>query len=140
MSDASEREDLTQEMVLQLWKSYSTFKGESNFSTWMYRVCLNTALTYVSGVLKHKSSHTEKLIDLPFEDDSKEQKEKIDFLYKLIHQLSEVDKALIFLYLEDLPGKDIALSLGISEVNVRVKLNRIKEKIKQQLKNNGHEF
>jgi len=59
MPDASERKDLVQEMVLQLWKSYATFKGDSSFSTWMYKVCLNTALTYVRGFLKHRDKHSE---------------------------------------------------------------------------------
>ncbi len=140
MPDASERKDLVQEMVLQLWKSYATFKGDSSFSTWMYKVCLNTALTYVRGFLKHRDKHSEIRIDLAYEDEGKEEKEKINQLYKIIYQLNEVDKALIFLYLEDMPGKDIALSMGISEVNARVKLNRIKEKIRQQFKNSGHEL
>jgi RNA polymerase sigma-70 factor (ECF subfamily) len=99
----------------------------------MYRVCLNTALTFIRKE-KKRNSHktTAHLPDL--QDEVADQKnEQIDMLYKAVHALSDADKGVVFLYLEGFSGAEIAAQLGIGEVNVRVKLNRIKEKIRQKI-------
>ena len=127
--------DLFQEVTIQLWRNYEKFRGEAKFSTWMYRVALNTAIS-----LYRKSTRSVKTQDISdFEykikavdyDDTEEQQLKA--IYKAIHQLSDIEKALIFLYLEDKPYKEISETLGISNGNARVKMNRAKEKLKNIL-------
>lgn len=127
--------DLFQEVVIQLWKNYSKFRGDSKFSTWMYRVALNTAISlYRKSTRKVKTQDIDNFtykIESSDYDDTEEQQLKA--LYKAIHQLNDIDKALIFLYLEDKPYKEISEALGITEVNARVKMNRAKDKLKKIL-------
>ena len=134
-SDRDAHNDLFQEVTIQLWKNYSKFRGDSKFSTWMYRVALNTAIS-----LYRKSTRriqTTPISDFSYKiqsidyDDSEEIHLKA--LYAAIHQLSDIEKAIIFLYLEDRPYKEISETLGISNVNARVKMNRAKEKLKTLL-------
>ena len=124
--------DLFQEITIQLWKAYPKFRGDSKFSTWMYRVGLNTAITLYRK--NKRSIRTEEFDAIQFKitseayDDTEEQ--QIKLMYKAVHQLNDIDKALIFLYLEDKGYKEISETMGISEVNARVKMNRIKTKLK----------
>ena len=124
--------DLFQEITIQLWKAYPKFRGDSKFSTWMYRVGLNTAITlYRKGKRRIKTEEFDALqfkISAEAYDDSEEQ--QIKLMYKAVHQLNDIDKALIFLYLEDKGYKEISETMGISEVNARVKMNRVKTKLK----------
>ncbi|MDP5092763.1 MAG: sigma-70 family RNA polymerase sigma factor [Polaribacter sp.] len=131
-TDKEAHNDLFQEITIQLWKNYSKFRGDAKFSTWMYRVALNTAIS-----LYRKSTRTLKTDDfseVAFKISSSEyddtEEKQLEALYKAIHQLNDIDKALIFLYLEDKPFLEIAETLGISNVNARVKMNRAKEKLK----------
>lgn len=136
-SDSPEaHEDLFQEIVLQLWKSFDSFKGDSKFSTWMYRVGLNTAITLIRK--KNKTIETISIdqhsyFDIRTNDDNEEKEERLKLLYSCIKQLNDVERALVLLFLEDLPYKDIAETMGISEVNARVKMNRTKEKLKEMM-------
>lgn len=125
--------DLFQEITIQLWRAYPKFRGDSKFSTWMYRVALNTAIT-----LYRKSKRTIKtqdFEDISFKittqeyDDTIEQQLKL--MYSAVKKLNDIDKALVFLYLEDKSYKEISETLGISEVNARVKMNRTKEKLRK---------
>ena len=134
-TNQDQHNDLFQEITIQIWKNYSKFRGESKFSTWMYRVSLNTAIT-----LYRKSSRrikTQDFSEVSFKiksidyDDTKDQ--QLRALYGGIRELNDIEKALIFLYLEDKPYKEIAKTLGISEVNARVKMNRSKEKLRKIL-------
>ncbi|WP_413531854.1 RNA polymerase sigma factor [Empedobacter brevis] len=131
--DKDSHDDLFQEIVLQLWRSYDSFKGDSKFSTWMYRVSLNTAITLIRK--KTKSSETDYnealFLNLKSEDKDEFLEERITLLYAAIRLLNDVERALVLLFLEDLPYKDIAETLGISEVNARVKMNRVKIKLKE---------
>ncbi|WP_291049122.1 MULTISPECIES: RNA polymerase sigma factor [unclassified Empedobacter] len=131
--DKDSHEDLFQEIVLQLWRSYDSFKGDSKFSTWMYRVSLNTAITLIKK--KTKSSETDfneaQFLNLTSDDKDEFLEERITLLYAAIRLLNDVERALVLLFLEDLPYKDIAETLGISEVNARVKMNRVKIKLKE---------
>ena len=133
-----DREDLFQEVVVQLWKALPKFRGESKFSTWMYRVALNTA---ISDFRKRKRSlpvsETEGLeIKSELSDGNKE--EKLDSLYAAISRLPEIDKAIVMLYLEDRSYEEMEDILGINTNNLRVKMNRIKEKLRQLTKNSSH--
>jgi len=127
--------DLFQEITIQLWKAYPKFRGDAKFSTWMYRVALNTAITLYRK--SKRSIQTQDFDSVLYKvqsneyDDTEEQ--QLKFLYKSIHKLSDIEKALVFLYLEDKNYKEIALTLGISEVNARVKMNRTKTKLKNIL-------
>lgn len=127
--------DLFQEISIQLWKAYPKFRGEAKFSTWMYRVALNTAITlYRKSKRRIKTQDFESVlykIEAPVYDDIEEQQLKL--LYQAIQHLSDIEKALVFLYLEDKNYKEIAETLGISEVNSRVKMNRLKNKLKKIL-------
>jgi RNA polymerase sigma-70 factor (ECF subfamily) len=127
-----EMDDLTQDMLLQLWRSFASFRGESSIKTWMYRVCLNTALTYYKReVVSKREESTFQLPELaaPEESDYREERQ---IMYTLIQSLSDVEKALILLYLEGFSGQEIAGNMGLSEGNVRVRLMRIKEKLKER--------
>ena len=132
------REDYYQEILIRLWKAYPSFKHQSSFSTWLYRVALNAAID-----LFRKQSiqpiYTELSVqeysieaNSPEEDDMSHRKEQ---LYQAINQLSEVEKAIIFLYLEGYEYKEISLIIGISETNVGVKINRIKSQLIQLSQN-----
>jgi len=127
--------DLFQEITIQLWKNYSKFRGDSKFSTWMYRVALNTAIS-----LYRKSTRTIKTQDISdftykikATDYDNTEELQLKALYTAIHRLNDIDKALIFLYLEDKPYREISETLGISSVNARVKMSRAKEKLKNIL-------
>ncbi|KMQ71209.1 RNA polymerase sigma factor [Chryseobacterium koreense] len=127
-----DEEDLFQEIVLQLWRSYDTFKGQSKISTWMYRVALNTAITLFRK--KTKSPQTDELQDFHYKDfmeDDEERQQQISTLYKVIKMLPNVERAIVTMYLDDLPYRDIAENLGITEVNARVKMNRLKKTLKE---------
>lgn len=134
-SNKDQHNDLFQEITIQLWRAYPKFRGDSKFSTWMYRVALNTAIT-----IYRKSKRTVQTQDyesVVFKISSKDyddtEEEQLKLMYKAIKQLSDIEKALIFLYLEDKNYREIANTIGISEVNARVKMNRIKTKLKKIL-------
>lgn len=141
MDDVEDQNDLVQEIVLQLWHSYDRFEGNSQFSTWMYRVSLNTALTYFKKE-KKKSEHYTFLenIDRVDDRDPSEKETQLELFYKAVHQLNKVEKALIFLFLEGQSHKEIGQNLGITEGNARVKLNRTKDKLQTIIKTYGYEF
>jgi RNA polymerase sigma-70 factor (ECF subfamily) len=126
------RKDLFQEIVLQLWRSFHTYKGQAKISTWMYRVALNAAISSF-----RKTSRIPELTDinnLQFQiaDDieSATRREQFQMLENAIKQLNEIEKAMIMFYLDDISYEEIAETLGISQNNVRVKMNRIREKLK----------
>ena len=127
--------DLFQEILLQLWRAYDSFRGQSKITTWMYRVALNTA---ISGYRKQKrrpqqNSLTVEELQIAVEEYDQEWEEKRKFLYKAINQLSEVEKAIVMLYLEGQSYDEIAEIIGITRTHVGVKLNRIKTKLKKIL-------
>ena len=131
--DEFSHEDLFQEIVLQLWRSFDSFKGDSKFSTWMYRVSLNTAIILIRKKNRTivTSSIENQIITIDTNDQDPESEERLQLLYAAIKLLNDVERALVLMYLEDLPYKDIAETLGISEVNARVKMNRVKLKLKE---------
>lgn len=132
----SDREDLFQEIVIQLWKAWPGFRGESRFSTWLYRIALNTA---ISGLRRQKNNliliEPEKMPS-GIKDDSGDiaKEERLNELYTAIRQLSELERAIVMLYLEDKGYDDMEYILGINQNNLRVKMNRIKEKLRKLLK------
>lgn len=123
-----ELEDYYQEVLIQLWRSLPKFRNESKMSTWIYRVSLNTCISYVR---KNKKVNKVSLIDLDFIDNDIEKKYYIDELYLLINRLNKFEKAIILLWLEERDYEEIASIVGISKNNVAVKLNRIKDKLRR---------
>ena len=132
--DAHDREDVLQEMMYQLWRSYPCFDGRSKFSTWMYQVCLNTALTMKRNHKrkKHESlslAHHQIAAEIP---ENKE--EAINLLLDAIAILSPLNKAIVLLYLEQMSYEEIAAIVGLSRANVSVRLVRIKKELETRLK------
>ena len=133
--DQDSHNDLFQEITIQLWKAYPKFRGDAKFSTWAYRVGLNTAITLYRK--KKKSINTIEF-DSTFhkvtqEEYNYEEEEQLKLMYSANSELNDIEKALVFLYLEDKNYTEISETLGISEVNARVKINRIKGKLKKIL-------
>ncbi len=141
MDNNDDQQDLFQEIVCQLWKSYDTFRNESQFSTWMYRVAINTAIVFLRKE-KRKVDKYEIASENIKEDesDSHVKESQLEHFYKAVHKLEKIDKAIIFYQLEGFSHKEIGENLGISEGNARVKLNRAKEKLKEIIKNQGYGF
>ena len=128
-NSAEDQEDLFQEIVFQLWKSYPSFRKESKASTWMYRIALNTALSSFRKNSPQIDYHGEvpEKTDPKYEQVATENEEK---LFGAIRQLNDAEKAIISLFLEDYSYKEIGELIGISESNVGVRINRIKTKLK----------
>jgi RNA polymerase sigma factor (sigma-70 family) len=124
-----DRDDLFQEITLQAWKSYPRFKGNARFSTWLYRVALNTAITHYRKQKRNPITHSDITGYEIQEAPSDSTEAQFHLMYKAIGELSEVDKALVLLYLEDYPYDDIAQMMGITPNHVAVKMNRIKSKL-----------
>lgn len=137
MDDPSDREDLFQEITLQAWRSLSNFRGDARFSTWLYRVALNTAITFFKNEKKRSNtSLTETFPDTPEQYSPLE--EQVQAMYKAIAGLSRIDKALVMLYLDDHSYKEMAEILGITVTNVGAKMNRIKTRLKEETKKYYH--
>jgi RNA polymerase sigma-70 factor (ECF subfamily) len=135
-SNAEDRQDLFQEVLLNAWRSYSSFANLSKFSTWLYKVALNTALMYQRSHRKQEQItwlDLQQLQQKAIETDTSN--EQIQRLYQAIAHLDEHEKSIVILYLDELSYKEIAEIVGITENNVGVKLNRIKQKLKQLLHN-----
>lgn len=134
-----DREDLYQEMVMQAWRSFTTYGGHSQFSTWLYRVALNTALlarrkdSANRGSVSSSGQTPEAAVQL----DTAPQ-EDVDLLYSCIQELSKVDRAIILLHLEHHTYKEIAEITGLSSGNVSVRIVRIKEKLRRLLLGRGY--
>lgn len=140
--DADDRNDLLQEIILQLWRVFDSYRGESKITSWMYRVALNTAIVFFKK--QKRRPDREQLpagFDQPEEPSAAGEKEvQLRLFYKAVQQLDKVERALIYLYMEDQPYTEIAVALGISEVNVRVRLNRVKNKLKDIIKKLSYEY
>jgi len=127
-SNQAARDDLYQEITLQLWKSFDSFRGQSSFSTWMYRVALNTAINMVKKPNLFVDTTTTKEIYVDNSADS-ELSEDIRLLRKAISYLGKVEKAITLLWLDEKSYDEIAEAVGISAKNVSVKLVRTKKKL-----------
>ena len=133
----TDRQDLFQEIVIQLWKAYPKFKGQSKFSTWLYRVAINTAIT---GLRKKKDFiqyHEPDKLPMNISDShNSDEEDQLQQLYAAVEKLNEIEKAIVMLYLEDKTYEEMEDILGMTSGNLRVKMNRIKEKLRQLTKTN----
>lgn len=133
-----DRAELTQEIVTQLWRAFARFDTSRKFSTWMYRIALNVAISFVrSNSLRQRhfvefDQSTHDIADQSTNDN--EQNEQVDFLYHFINQQDALNRALLLLYLEERSYQEIADILGITETNVATKINRLKQRIRRSTK------
>jgi RNA polymerase sigma-70 factor (ECF subfamily) len=127
-----DKEDLFQEITLQAWKAYSQFRGDAKFSTWLYRVSLNTAITFFRKDKKNAFiASVSEIPDLVHMGDKDPIEEKTKAMYAAIANLSKIDKAIVMLYLEDYSYAEISDIIGITANNIAVKMNRIKVKLRE---------
>lgn len=131
-----DRNDLVQEILAQLWKSFPSFRNESKFTTWMYRVALNTAITTFKRNLRQpeKSSLSPQALQIA-DESSGEVEDNIRLLRTAVSRLTGIEKSIILLFLEEKSYEDIAEITGITQNYVRVKMNRIRNKLKSYMTN-----
>ena len=134
---AADRDDLVQEISIQLWRSFARYDAaRAKFSTWMYRVALNVAISQMRRVRRTEQFEplqTHHLESVGADRDSAEPDERLTALYAFIGRLDPLNRALILLYLEDRSYAEMAEILGISETNVATKISRIKQKLRGQM-------
>jgi len=137
-ANKNDREDLAQEIIYNLWKSYSRFNTQFKFSTWMYRIALNVAISFYRSENKFKN-HDPLIEDLViFEEESGDptmDEKNLMRLQEFINELREMDKAIILLYLDNKSHREIAEITGFTETNVSTKINRIKDKLRTKFIN-----
>ncbi|WP_320814385.1 sigma-70 family RNA polymerase sigma factor [Flavobacterium sp.] len=126
-------EDYYQEVCLQIWKSRDNFKGQSEWSTWIYRISLNVCLTLLKKNKKTQFTSSDYLPDVVIEDSRVFTDESLNHLYSAIKQLSELDRGVIMLYLEEKSYQEIADIIGTNANNIGVRITRIKDKLKKIL-------
>ena len=128
-------EDYYQEVCLQIWRSRDKFRGDAKWSTWIYRLSLNICLTLIKKKKKNRQHYNSdyKIETEAVEDERTFPDESLNLLYEAIKKLSEVDRAIILLYLEEKPNKEIAEIIGTTPNNIGVRVNRIKERLKKIL-------
>ena len=134
--DNDDVNDLFQDMLLQLWQAWPSFKGTSKLTTWMYRICLNTAIARLRKSSRSPVLQALTLVQYAMPDAGPQ---RLDILFDnelqaAIDGLDRIDKALIMLYLDEKSYRDIAEIMDLSETNVGVKLNRIKTKLKERMR------
>ncbi len=141
-----DQKDMYQEILINIWKSLDKFRGEAAVSTWVYRISVNTALGFAGKELRrlklNSGFDSERFLNILTDEEksaSSLTENQINGLQTALNQLSVVDKLLISLTLEDLPTREIADIIGITETNTRVKIHRIKEQLKKQMKEYSHE-
>jgi RNA polymerase sigma-70 factor (ECF subfamily) len=130
------RKDLFQEILIQLWKSYPSFRGDAKFSTWMYRVAINVAIQDLRKTKKKQRLffQTNRFKEASHDDETEMENEKIKRMYAAISKLNKVEKAIVMLHLEEKTNEEIADIVGITQNYVRVKMNRIKTKLSKTVK------
>jgi RNA polymerase sigma-70 factor, ECF subfamily len=134
VNDREQARDLTQETFISVWKNLGSFRHESKISTWIYRIATNNCLRALE--VGKRMVKTELPMHLPdLAEESPE--EKLQFLYRAISELEETERIIISLLLEDLPQSEIADIVGLSAVNVRVKIHRIKEELAIKFREHG---
>lgn len=132
-NNTEEAKDLFQEVLINIWKALPNFNGDSSLSTWMYRITLNVGLRHRSNLLKDKKRISQigsiTIEQIEGHQEERGSRHKLDLLRQCVRNLNEIDKAVITLYLEDLPYKEIGTILGLKENTVAVRVKRIKTKL-----------
>lgn len=145
-ANEEDQKDMYQEVLVNIWKSLDNFRGDAAITTWIYRVAVNTSLTFTGKAYRHMkltvngdTQNLSTVIDEESLQEKLEQELQLNHLQTELNQLPVMDKALISLMLEGLSMKEIADVIGITEPNVKVKIHRIKTQLKEKLKGNDHE-
>jgi RNA polymerase sigma factor (sigma-70 family) len=133
-SDEDDQKDLYQEIVYQLWKCFDSFRHESKISTWLYRIALNISITHLRKKKKRNHVPLDQVILNRIDPHDTVMEERVSLLYAQIKQLSAVEKGLILLYLEGKNYEEIASITGFTPTNVGTRLNRIRQKLRSQIK------
>lgn len=131
-----ESQDLQQEIMLQAWRSYKSFRGDSKFSTWLYKIALNTVFNHNKKTKKVIPS--DELVYFDYSPASKPAPEGQELLYRIIKRLDDIDKTIITLHLDGYKNMEVGEILGISTNHVNVKIHRIKTKITEDFKSSNH--
>mgnify|MGYP002640074827 CR=1 FL=1 len=137
-----DRKDLEQEIIIQLWNSFDKYKAEYKYSTWMYRIALNVAISFYrkekKWTTKNDFYNEESIFSI--DEDRNEEETELDYHLKLLQEfiqnLNELNKALMLLYIEEKSHEEIAEILGITKTNVATKISRLKSKLKEEFKKN----
>jgi len=138
-NDLTCRKDLVQEILLQLWRSFPTYDKTRKYTTWMYRIALNTAISQWRKDKTKKEVAMDKLpVTVTDDDIINEKSERVRILNIAINRLNKAEKSIIILYMDDYPYDEISEITGISVSNVGVKINRIKKKLQNHLKELGY--
>jgi len=121
--------------LAQLWKAFPKFRGEAKISTWMYRIGLNTAISDFRKQQRAISLVKNSLYEATvlFDTVAAEQKEELAILHQAVSKLSDIEKAVVVLYLEERSYEEMEAVLGIGQASLRVKMNRIKEKLRKRV-------
>ncbi|MDQ3845123.1 MAG: sigma-70 family RNA polymerase sigma factor [Bacteroidota bacterium] len=128
------RQDLFQEIIIQLWRNWHQYRGEANLSTWLYRVAINTAITFYRKQRKNMEAAADAYYKQALPDEAyKETEEQIQILYRTLHHLTHLERAIVLLYFDNKSYKEMEDVLGIKEGTLRVKMNRLKEKLRHLL-------
>jgi RNA polymerase sigma-70 factor (ECF subfamily) len=138
--NADDRKDLYQDIVVQVWKAYPNFRGDAKFSTWLYQIAINTALSYISRNKRSIVSFIpgETLPEVADTGINTEHDEQLALLHKSIACLNEIEKAIVVLYIDNKSYEEMESIMGINNGALRTKMNRIKEKLKKITKTNGY--
>ncbi|MEO6103035.1 MAG: sigma-70 family RNA polymerase sigma factor [Pseudoxanthomonas sp.] len=132
-----DRQELAQEIAAQLWRAFPGYDPARPFPTWMYRIALNVAISFVRGNSRHRNLAVpldQELHDLADGNGADhEADQQVRALHRFIHAQEPLDRALLLLYLEDRSYREIAEVLGISETNVATKISRLKQRIRNEL-------
>jgi len=138
----TESDDMFQEICIQAWRAYPQFKGESKFSTWLYRVSINTAISWIRKEKKHRIWDRENETIFGIHDDTpfyveEERREQAESLHRAIQKLNDIDRSLVLMYLEELAYAEISEILGLTVNNIKIKMNRVKKRLKKLTENDG---
>ena len=130
-----DRDDLFQEISIQVWFSVPSFRNEASVATWLYRIAFNTAIKWALKARKHVAAATPEFLEPVLQQKPAENDDRLDWLYAEIHKLDPIDRSLTLLMLDNYSYREMAAMLGITESNVGVKINRIKKQLINKSKN-----
>jgi RNA polymerase sigma-70 factor (ECF subfamily) len=135
---AMDRDDLFQEISIQVWHSIPAFRRESSVSTWLYRIGFNTAIKWLKKERKHYPAETVDSVQHILQESAMQADERLEWLYEEIHKLDEIDRSITLLMLDNFSYKEMASILGITESNIGVKINRVKKHLISKSKKYDH--
>lgn len=126
------QEDLYQDILMQLWRSFEGFRGESRVETWIYRVSLNTALTQVRKTIREREAHAQAKSMTVASAGATEDQSQADVMNQFLNSLGDIDASILMMYLDGLSAREMSQALGVSSNAIAVRINRMKSKFKQE--------